>query len=1429
MRSRAVRLAAVLALESAAALAAPVPGAGGAVEVPDPLRPWVGWVMAGKEQALCPFLEGQSGDGATRCAWPSSLTLELSEKGGRFTQSWAIYHKEWVALPGDAKAWPQEVRVDGKAAVVASQGDPPLPRVLLAPGQHTVAGTFLWDELPESLRVPEDTGLLQLTVRGTKLPLPSRDDDGRVLLEKGATKLEADVLEMTVHRRVTDGIPLELLTRIELRVSGRAREVVLGRALPDGFVPLSLESKIPARLEADGKLRVQVRPGTWQILLGARHDGPVAELQRPAPNGTWATDEAWAFDARPDLRVVTVEGVQAIDPQQTTIPDEWKKLPCYPMHAGDLLKLVEHRRGDAEPAPDRLTLRRDLWLDFDGTGYTVSDHLAGTLNRAWRLEVDWPTELGRVAVGGKDQFITRAGSGGKAGVEIRQGQVDVTADSRIDANRLGGLGELPAVSWASDFHQVEATLHLPPGWRLFHASGADDVPGTWLRSWTLLDLFLLLILAGATGRLFGWRWGALALAALTLALPEEDAPRWILLVVLGLEALARVLERHPGWMLRVVRITRVFARVALALVALSFAVTSVRHGIYPALEQADGGGDDFAFFGAKHAFELAVPMGAAAPTAVPEAPVPQAVDRPMGMADKGKLDADEKEESGRRSSGVIDQLLDGASSPGWSEGRSGKKVRSPSYKYAEEYDPNAMVQTGPGLPRWHWHDVALSFSGPVQHSQTLRLWLLSPPVNLALALVRVALTLALVVLLLGLRDRNPPWLRGGGAISAASAVGALAVFFTLGGSARADAPPPAPVSPPQPSQVSGSLLDELQKRLLAPPACRPHCATSPRLQLEVTPTVLRARMEVGVAAPSAVPLPGSASQWVPERVVVDGRPAGALARTDDGTLWLELAEGSHQVQLEGALPPRETVQIALPLKPHRVEARADGWQLAGLHEDGLADDDLQLTRVQRSAQPQAALQPGALPPFVRVERELQIGLEWQVDTKVVRVTPTGSAVVLEVPLLPGESVTTPEIRVQNGKALVNMGPSATEVSWHSLLQERSPILLEAPHSLPWTEVWRLDASPVWHVERGGIPVVHAEEGAGARRPEWRPWPGEQVKIDVTRPEGVVGRTLTIDHSALQLKPGLRATDAKLALSVRSSRGGQQVVTLPDGAVLQSLTVDGKNQPVRQDGRKVTLPLMPGAQSIELAWRAPQSIGARFQAPEVDLGAPSVNAEVQIELPYDRWTLAAGGPRLGPAVLFWSFLIVLALAALGLGRTRWAPLEARHWLLLGIGLSQVPLAAAAIPAGLLLALGVRRERPAAARWRFNLYQIVLIGWAVVAAIVLLVSIHEGLLGQPDMRIAGNGSTASCLRWFQDRADGALPRPWVLSAPLWLYRVAMLAWALWLARALLRWVRWAWSCFSFGALWRKAPPPTMKMPPPPPPPSHNPPPPPPAAAP
>jgi hypothetical protein len=210
---------------------------------------------------------------------------------------------------------------------------------------------------------------------------------------------------------------------------------------------------------------------------------------------------------------------------------------------------------------------------------------------------------------------------------------------------------------------------------------------------------------------------------------------------------------------------------------------------------------------------------------------------------------------------------------------------------------------------------------------------------------------------------------------------------------------------------------------------------------------------------------------------------------------------------------------------------------------------------------------------------------------------------------------------------------------------------------------------------------------------------------------------------------------------------------------------------------------------------------RVATPDVALGAPGVNLSTQVSVPVNRWVLAVSGPRLGPAVLFWSLLFVLALVAFGLAQARAVPLRFHHWFLLGLGLTQVPVWMSAVVVGWLFALAWRRERGARlGALGFDLVQIALALVTAVALGVLFEAIRHGLLGAPEMQIAGNGSSAQELQWYQDRSDGSLPAASVISVPLSVYRAAMLAWALWLALALLRWLRWGWECFATDALWR-----------------------------
>lgn len=409
---------------------------------------------------------------------------------------------------------------------------------------------------------------------------------------------------------------------------------------------------------------------------------------------------------------------------------------------------------------------------------------------------------------------------------------------------------------------------------------------------------------------------------------------------------------------------------------------------------------------------------------------------------------------------------------------------------------------------------------------------------------------------------------------------------------------------------------------------------------------------------------------------------------------------------------------------------------------------------------------------------------------------------MAIPVLAGESPISPKgVRTQQNRVLVNMAPGQSTYSWFSVLDRKAEITLTAPDATEWLEVWRVDVSPVWHMETQGIPVVHHQDQQQNWLPEWRPWPGETVTLAISKPEGIDGKTLTIDDSQLHMKPGIRATDATLSFSLRSSQGGQHTLQIPQGARLQSVDIDGVTQPIRQEGNSVTLPVVPGKQTISLNWRSPHGIETLYRTEMMDLGINNTNNTTKLNLGQDRWVLFTGGPRMGPAVLFWGVLIVLLLVAMALGKVPLTPLKSWQWLLLGIGLTQVSLFMAAFIVIWLMLLGARsRLQKLPTPFLFDSMQIGLVFLTLFALAFLFIAVQQGLLGNPEMHVAGNQSSAYELNWYQDRNENQLPQAWVLSAPVLVYRLLMLAWALWLAVSLLRWLRWGWQCFTTTATWQ-----------------------------
>lgn len=1385
-------LGVLLAGTATLALAGPLPRS----EVPASLKDWLPWALHGQEALLCPPAYNADGDKA--CVWPSSLAVQADANGARFRYEVQLFGPQaLVALPGEPGRWPVDVRGDGQPLPVAEQDGRPL--ALLGAGRHVIEGRIDWSALPPDLRLPQGVGSLALSVGGVPVQR-APDNEGRVWLRQ-TPEVEQSTDAYSVHttRRLDDGVPLRVNTHIEIAVSGKAREIVLPVALLPGLVPEALESALPARLKEGGALIVQARPGRWQISLRARLMSPVQSLTLPAQA---PEAEVWSFEARNDVRLVSVEGAPSVDPRQVAMPEDWRSLPAYRLAPGGTLKLVQSRRGNPEPPPDRLTLQRDLWLDFDGQGYTARDVIGGTLSRSSRLEMAAPAVLGRASVDGDDQPVTRLKEGGPQGIEVRGGTARLSADSRIDsADRT-----LPATGWQVDINQASAQLNLPPGWRLLHATGVDNAQGSWLSRWTLWDFFFVLLSALAAGKLFGVATGGVLGLALVLSWHMPGAPQSLWLVLLALHALGRVLP--AGRLLPWVRWGERGAALLIALVLLPYAVDQARLSIYPSLErpwQTQGDADGVRTRAAAQA-EAHTSADEETDAVMAEAPAPAPVPSPTG-SDYG-------------ASGMSRKVAQASSIA---------KPAAPPLVRREEVDPSARVQTGPGLPRWQWNSHRLEWQGPVQAGQFLRLMLLPPWGTVLLRLLSLGLMAWALWRIVG-RGAKPgagwSWPRArneapvpasgtaeGGAVVASallltcSVAAALAMGLTPASAWAASpaAKPMAPAAVPADDAAeagsttpAASVLDELRDRLTAAPDCMPRCADIARLLVVAQGERIQLRLEVHALADVAVPLPGQGGAWRPSQITVDGRTATAR-RDGSGALWVALPRGVHQVVLEGDAGQSASVDIALPLPVREVRAQAEGWTLSGLDSRGQASGALSLSRAQvASASSDGGTQRDALPPFVRVQRTVHLGLRWTIETRIERVAPSLAPVRARVRLAPGESVNDEAVQVEQGVATVLLG-AGESAGFSSTLAVGPRLVLDSTREPNQIEVWTLDASTQWHTALSGIaPVVHQAEGRWL--PTWQPWPGEQVVIQVSRPAGVAGQTFTIDQVRTDVTPGARATDVSAHVSLRSSQGGNHRVELPQGAELLGVWVDGQQLPVQLAQGVLMVPVTPGTHALRVDWREAHGMGPRFVSSRLNLGAAGVNDSVSIHVPQDRVVLAVGGPAVGPAVLFWGVLLVIVAVGIALGRWQGSPLGAVAWVLLGLGVAQMSLAGLAVVVGWFLVLEARgRWGPQLGPRSFKAAQVLLALWGLIVAGTLLETVRVGLLGYPDLMVLGNGSDASHLRWYADRFAQSTASAWVVSMPVLLYRVLMLLWALWLAASMLRWIRWGWERFSAGGYW------------------------------
>lgn len=894
---------------------------------PAHLDQWQQWILEEHPNVLCPRNYGNIKQHI--CAWPTTMTIDLNDFGASFQYSITVYREMLAPLPGNQRHWPQEVQVNGKNVPVGEQNGQPF--VLLPPGQFTLEGVFKWQERPAQLQVPDKLALLKLTDKRRSLPV-NRQGNQLLLRRIAEPKTEEsqqqnDSLTLDVFHKLTDGVPMSVETRLQLAVSGKPREVTLGRALAGYQVLESIHSPLPARLEANGQLRVQLKAGQYVITLHSRTRGNVLEFSSRPRSEAWPEQEFWSFQSDQDIRTLSPPAEQTVDTSQIPLPPEWRQLPTYKVDKQTPLAFTRVSRGDTQPPENRLQVQRDLWLDFDGNGYTSRDQITGNMYQGWRLNSGPDVTPGRATVAGQPVLITQVN--GQPGIEIRSPQVDLTAIGRLPDNPV-----LLATGWQADVDALQTTLHLPPGWRALHVAGVDNSQGTWLANWSLWDIFICLLLVVIIARVTNLPLAILSVAMLLLSYQEHNAPltTWFILVI----ALA-LLSRVPAGKLKKLTLSISATTVlALVMILISFSIEQIRLAMYPHLER------NFT------------------PREFQSITATSSMD--TGGTNSVRLSDQDNFES--TTAIAIESDISGYKRKHKASPASPLASVAPS-RY--QIGKNDIIQTGPGLPRWQWQDIQLHWAGPVSQQQTITPYLAPPLVTRLWRLVSVALCVVLAAALIARllpywreysrsassnnnnNDNTPDATTNSSNLSTATAFAALtlgaAMFSTPDAFAQGNTgnsafdpslrnnlhtiidlrDPPAH----QPNYPPESYLKQLEQRLTRAPECGKACLSISNGIIQARSNTLTIQLRVDTLTHISLPLPEGQQAWRADKVTINGSAANALRRNKQGELITALPPGQHLIQIQTPLT-NQPMPIYFPKPVHNLQFQGNGWHISGL-------------------------------------------------------------------------------------------------------------------------------------------------------------------------------------------------------------------------------------------------------------------------------------------------------------------------------------------------------------------------------------------------------------------------------------------------------------------------------------------------------------------
>ncbi len=1364
--------------------------------VPQDLAPWVKWIQQKNPDWDCAY------NASTYiCVWPGHFNYKLLDKGAEFALEVQVLAESSVQLPALAGNYPRNIKItnsDGKAVSAPFEMSEAELKVRLPAGHYTISGTFIWDKAPTELPLPGSYATVEIQSDGNSQKFTKVRGSNYLRLEEHEKTGMSDSLSLNVMRKITDGSPLTIETLIRLQVAGRSRPVEIPNILPGNSEPISMQSYLPARLNQQGSLVLQLLPGAYDVRIVSVMQQPANEISCPSVAfSSWPKEEIWTWWTDLQLRTVEFSGGQPVDSQVTQLPAEWKGSAAYVIKPNDKITLTDKRRGQEMTLPDQVSLNRQIWLDLDGKGATIHDSISGSLYQKNRINAADSIQIGRASSNGQPALITIDPATQAKGLEVRSDNLNFEVISRANNSDT-----IPASGWDQTISSYSLLLNIPPAWRLLHVGGAVHAEKSWVDTWSLLRIFLGVLLALSIYKLFGIGTAAVLTVCLILNHNEFLAPNMLFVHIAAIAALSRIFKGFSETWYKVSRSLLYVTFGLLVIQILSFAKLQLVEAIFPQLQSGTryrtiiqelllGIEDNLLVWPmalliiAYIAYAAMKVFAAKSASAVIGRLIVSAIGFVFLSSVITGLIGISSFSSGNRSSyyagvdSVMEsyQMEDGVAPGGMIKGRNyapqavSKMVledKSEQFSFSSK-----SSVSGPALPEWRWKTSYIQLATPLDSSHLLKFYMLPPFLSRLICALRAVLIIALSVLLfsrLGLRLPSTT-----SKATPATAVSMLLCALLFCSQAKAEIP-------------DNEMLKELEARLASARCTAQSCTSIDTININIRGSELKITASTSSSGKSFVTLPGPLDRFDLKNVSVNSKITNLLRRNNNGFLEVQTSDGQNAIELTSELPAVENFNLQFQQKALAVTIDSPEWFVEGIDDKGLVRDNLRFIRQSKDqAKTAVANSRTDLPVWIKVSRSFRLSDQFNTSILVERLGNFEREARVSFNLLKNEKLISQLATIDKDSVELNFDPGQKSIRLNSVLPFSSSIELIASNEKRIVEEWQLQCDTFLACTFSGIKPVSTSLD-GQKVYTFLPFPAEKINVDAINLNSPKGDFYTVDKVIHNVRWGTNILEGQLTISLRATQQSSFWLKLPDGATLSDVSINGQSGQSTSVDQKVAFVLNPGDHNLVTTYNLPWQAGMKESAPAIELASPSSNVNTIIQPSGDRWLLWLGGQGWGPAVVFWTKLLVLVLICFALHHFALLPGSKAGIFLLGIGLATLPVWTVSIPLLWLIAIHTLPRLQGKLGFCPRWLGLGAFGGLMAASLVLwFLVVQYGLLFSPPMLVAGNSSNQSILKWYVDHSGTILPSSYVISVPVWYYRLFALLWSSWLAVTLFKWLK------------------------------------------